>query len=124
MTFFIAMFILLMQFLWKYIDDLVGKGLEWDVIVELLIYASAGLVPMALPLATLLASLMTLGNLGENNELLAMKSAGISLPRIMVPLIFVTILITAWRIILKPLCRNTITVSRGSTASGGPISKK
>ncbi|KAB2869324.1 MAG: YjgP/YjgQ family permease [Bacteroidales bacterium] len=94
MTFFIAMFILLMQFLWKYIDDLVGKGLEWNVIVELLIYASAGLVPMALPLATLLASLMTLGNLGENNELLAMKSAGISLPRIMVPLIFVTIFIS------------------------------
>jgi len=88
------MFILLMQFLWKYIDDLVGKGLEWNVIVELLMYASAGLVPMALPLATLLASLMTLGNLGENNELLAMKSAGISLPRIMVPLIFVTIFIS------------------------------
>lgn len=85
------MFILLMQFLWKYIDDLVGKGLDADVIAELLLYASAGLVPMALPLATLLASLMTMGNLGENNELLAMKSAGISLPRIMIPLIFVTI---------------------------------
>ncbi|MGE0078606.1 MAG: LptF/LptG family permease [Bacteroidales bacterium] len=94
MTFFIAMFILLMQFLWKYIDDLVGKGLDWSVISELLLYASAGLVPMALPLATLLASLMTLGNLGENNELLAMKSAGISLPRIMVPLIFATIFIS------------------------------
>lgn len=94
MTFFIAMFILLMQFLWKYIDDLVGKGLEWNVIAELLLYASAGLVPMALPLSTLLASLMTLGNLGENNELLAMKSAGISLPRIISPLIFVTILIS------------------------------
>lgn len=94
MTFFIAMFILLMQFLWKYIDDLVGKGLEWDVIAELLLYASAGLVPMALPLATLLASLMTLGNLGENNELLAMKSAGISLPRIMIPLVFITIFIS------------------------------
>lgn len=83
-----------MQFLWKYIDDLVGKGLEGDVIAELLMYASAGLVPMALPLATLLASLMTLGNLGENNELLAMKSAGISLPRIMTPLVFVTIFIS------------------------------
>ncbi len=95
MTFFISMFILLMQFLWKYIDDLVGKGLEWDVIAELLLYASAGLVPMALPLATLLASLMTMGNLGENNELLAMKSAGISLPRIMIPLVFVTVLISS-----------------------------
>lgn len=94
MTFFIVMFILLMQFLWKYIDDLVGKGLDAHVIAELLLYASAGLVPMALPLSTLLASLMTLGNLGENNELLAMKSAGISLPRIMSPLIVITILIT------------------------------
>lgn len=94
MTFFIVMFILLMQFLWKYIDDLVGKGLELDIILELLLYASAGLVPMALPLATLLASLMTLGNLGENNELLAMKSAGISLPRIMSPLIVLAILVS------------------------------
>jgi lipopolysaccharide export system permease protein len=94
MTFFIVMFILLMQFLWKYIDDLVGKGLDLEVIAELLLYASAGLVPMALPLSTLLASLMTLGNLGENNELLAMKSAGISLPRIMKPLIFITIVIS------------------------------
>ncbi len=93
MTFFIVMFILLMQFLWKYIDDLVGKGLEWTVIVELMLYMSANLIPMALPLATLLAALMTMGNLGENNELLAMKSAGISLPRIMSPLIAVTIII-------------------------------
>jgi lipopolysaccharide export system permease protein len=94
MTFFIVMFILLMQFLWKYIDDLVGKGLSFDVIAELLLYASAGLIPMALPLSTLLASLMTMGNLGENNELLAMKSAGISLPRIMQPLIYITIVIS------------------------------
>lgn len=94
MTFFITMFVLLMQFLWKYIDDLVGKGLDWDVIAELLLYASAGLLPMALPLAILLASLMTMGNLGENNELLAMKSAGISLPRILTPLIFLTIFIS------------------------------
>ena len=83
-----------MQFLWKYIDDLVGKGLDWKVISELLVYASANLVPMALPLSTLLASLMTLGNMGENNELLAIKSAGISLPRILSPLIFITILIS------------------------------
>jgi lipopolysaccharide export system permease protein len=94
MTFFIAMFILLMQFLWKYIDDLVGKGLEWNVIAELLVYASANLVPMALPLSTLLAALMTMGNLGENNELLAIKSAGISLPRIMTPLIVITVAIS------------------------------
>ncbi len=94
MTFFITMFVLLMQFLWRYIDDLVGKGLSWDVIAELLLYASAGLLPLALPLATLLASLMTMGNLGENNELLAMKSAGISLPRILTPLIVLTIFIS------------------------------
>lgn len=94
MTFFIVMFILLMQFLWKYIDDLVGKGLGLDVIAELMLYASANLLPMALPLATLLAALMTLGNLGENNELLAMKSAGISLPQIIRPLVVVTVVIS------------------------------
>jgi len=93
MTFFIALFVLLMQFLWKYIDDLVGKGLDWKVIAELLTYASAGLVPMALPLAILLASLMTFGNLGENYELTAIKSSGISLPRIMMPLVVLTVFI-------------------------------
>jgi lipopolysaccharide export system permease protein len=76
-----------MQFLWKYIDDLVGKGLELSVIFELLSYASAGLVPLALPLAVLLSSIMTFGNLAEHNELMAIKSAGISLFRIMSPLI-------------------------------------
>jgi lipopolysaccharide export system permease protein len=83
-----------MQFLWKYIDDLVGKGLEWKVIAELLFYASSNLVPMALPLSTLLAALMTMGNMGENNELLAMKSAGISLPKILSPLVFITVIIS------------------------------
>lgn len=87
LTFFIVMFILLMQFMWMNIDMLVGKGLSMGVIVELLMYASATLIPMGLPLATLLASIMTMGNLGENNELLALKAAGISLPRIMKPLI-------------------------------------
>lgn len=96
MTFFIVMFILLMQFLWKYIDDLVGKGLEPHIILELLLYASAGLMPMALPLATLLSSLMTMGNLGEHNELLAMKSSGISLPGIMMPLFVVSLLVTGF----------------------------
>jgi lipopolysaccharide export system permease protein len=92
MTFFISLFVLLMQFLWKYIDDLVGKGLEWYIIAELLFYASASLVNMALPLAILLSSIMTLGNLGENYELVALRSAGISLGRIMYPLIIVAIL--------------------------------
>jgi len=78
-----------MQFLWKYIDDLVGKGLETHYIIELIFYASAGLVPMALPIAILLSSIMTFGNLGEHYELVTMKSAGIPLLRIMAPLIVV-----------------------------------
>ncbi|MEI6434472.1 MAG: LptF/LptG family permease [Bacteroidota bacterium] len=94
MTFFIALFILLMQFVWKYIDDLVGKGLEWYVIVKLLLYASSTFVPLALPLAILLSSLMMFGNLGEHYELVTMKAAGISLSRIMRPLIVVSILIS------------------------------
>lgn len=93
MTFFIAVFILLMQFLWKYVDDLVGKGLEWYVIAELLFYASATFVPMALPMAILLASLMTFGNLGERYELVALKASGISLRRIMQPLVIATVFI-------------------------------
>lgn len=93
-TFFVVVFVLLMQFLWKYIDDLIGKGLELSVISELLLYTSAGLVPLALPLAILLSSLMTFGNLGENFELTALKSAGISLQRIMSPLIILTILMS------------------------------
>lgn len=87
MTFFIVLFIVLMQFLWRYIDDLVGKGLEMSVIAELFFYAAVSMVPMALPLAILLASLMTFGNLGERFELTAMKAAGISLVRVMAPLI-------------------------------------
>ncbi len=87
MTFFIVLFIVLMQFLWKYIDDLVGKGLSMEVLGELFFYAAVTLVPMALPLAILLASLMTFGNLGEKFELTAMKAAGISLLRVMMPLI-------------------------------------
>lgn len=94
LTFFIVMFILLMQFMWMNIDLLVGKGLGPNVIMELLMYASATLIPMALPLATLLASIMTMGNLGENNELLALKAAGISLPRIMKPLVILMIVIS------------------------------
>ncbi len=87
MTFFIALFILLMQFLWKWVDELVGKGLEWYIISELMSYASITLIPLALPLSILLSSIMTFGNLGENYELVALKSAGISLFRIMLPLI-------------------------------------
>lgn len=83
-----------MQFLWKYVDDLVGKGLEWNLIAELLLYASANLVPMALPLSILLSSIMTYGNLGENYELVAIKSAGISLQRAMFPIFVITIFLS------------------------------
>jgi len=95
MTFFICLFIVLMQFLWKSIDDLVGKGLGVDVISELFFYAALTMVPMALPLAILLASLMIFGNLGENFELTAMKASGISLLRTMAPLIVLMVLIAA-----------------------------
>ncbi len=93
LTFFFVIFILLMQFLWKYIDDLIGKGLEMSVISEFLLYTSASLVPLALPLAVLLASLMTFGNLAENLELLAFKSSGISLFRIMAPVMVISVVI-------------------------------
>lgn len=87
MTFFICLFIVLMQFLWRYIDELVGKGLTIDLIGELFFYAALSMVPMALPLAILLASLMTFGNLGEHFELTAMKASGVSLLKVMSPLI-------------------------------------
>src|SRR5690606_19173053 len=87
LTFFIALFVLVMQFLWKYIDDLVGKGLNTFVLFELIFYASARLVPLALPLAVLLSSIMTFGSLGEHLELTAMKASGISLLRMMQPLV-------------------------------------
>ena len=95
-TFFISMFVLIMQFLWRMIDEIVGKGLEFTVIAELLIYVATTLVPMALPLAVLLSSIMTFGSLGENYELIALKSAGISLYRIMKPLIILIICLTVF----------------------------
>ena len=93
MTFCICMFIVMMQFLWRFIEDLVGKGLSFRVIAELFWYAALTMVPTALPLAILLASLMTFGNLGEKFELTAIKSAGISLYRIMAPLIILMVMI-------------------------------
>ena len=94
MTFAICLFLVLMQFLWKYVEDMVGKGLGLDVIGEMFFYAALNLIPMALPLAILLASLMVFGNMGENLELLAIKSAGIPLLRIMKPLIVLVFLIS------------------------------
>jgi lipopolysaccharide export system permease protein len=94
LAFFIVIFLLLMQFLWKYIDDLAGKGLSASVIAELLLYASASMVPMALPLSILLSSLMTFGNMGEHYELIAIKSSGISLQRLMAPLVVLVFFIS------------------------------
>ncbi|MDC0249438.1 LptF/LptG family permease [Flavobacteriales bacterium] len=93
-TFLIAIFLLLMQFLWKYIDDLVGKGLEFIQIAELIFYASARFVPVALPIAMLLASVMVFGKLAEKYELVALKSSGISLIRILFPLTIFAIIIS------------------------------
>lgn len=88
-TFFITLLVLIMQFFWLYIDDFVGKGLDTGIILEFMLYLTATLVPLALPLAILLSSLMTFGNLGESFELVAIKSSGISLLRFMRPLFFV-----------------------------------
>jgi lipopolysaccharide export system permease protein len=93
-TFFITLFVFMMQILWKYIDDLVGKGLDFLTLTKFLIYASATLVTLAMPIAILLSSIMTFGKLGENFELVAIKSSGISLLRFMRPLFFVSILLT------------------------------
>jgi lipopolysaccharide export system permease protein len=93
-TFFITLFVFMMQILWKYIDDLVGKGLDLLTLTEFLIYASATLVTLAMPIAILLSSIMTFGKLGENFELVAIKSSGISLLRFMRPLLFVTIFLS------------------------------
>lgn len=92
-TFFIAFFVLMMQSLWKYIDDLVGKGLDFWTICQFLWYASASLLMLAMPIAILISSIMTFGNLGESFELVAIKSAGISLLRFMRPLMMLTILL-------------------------------
>lgn len=94
LNFVIWMVVLDMQFLWLYIDDLMGKGLEWNIILELLIYASANWVPLALPLSVLLASIMTFGSLGETKELLALKASGISLFKIMKPLMVLMLFVS------------------------------
>lgn len=94
LTIFIVLFVLVLQFLWVYIDELVGKGLGLRVILEFLFWGTCTVIPLALPLATLLASIMTMGNMGEFNELLAMKAAGIPLLRIMRPLIILSFVIS------------------------------
>lgn len=92
-TFFITLFVLVLQFFWLYIDDIVGKGLDMFTIGTFILYVSATLVPLALPLAVLLSSIMTFGNLGETFELVAIKSAGIPLLRFMRPLFITSLFI-------------------------------
>ena len=92
-TFFITLFVLVLQFFWLYIDDIVGKGLDFFTIARFISYVTASVVPLALPLAVLLSSIMTFGNLGETFELVAIKSAGIPLLRFMRPLLITSLLI-------------------------------
>ena len=93
-TFFVAIFILLMQFLWTWVDEFIGKGVEFGVMFKLLFYTSVTFVPMALPLAILLSSLMCFGNLGEYYELVAMKASGISTWKVMRPLLYFSLVMS------------------------------
>ena len=94
-TFFICQFVLMMQFLWRYIDELIGKGLSMEILAQFFWYMGLMLVPQAMPLAILLSSLITFGNLGESSELTAIKAAGISLIQSFRSLIFLTLVISA-----------------------------
>jgi lipopolysaccharide export system permease protein len=91
-TFIVVLFIMLMQFIWIYIDDLAGKGLGFGVIAQLMFYVSAGIIPLALPLSVLLSSIMSFGNLGESYELIALKAAGVSIWRIFRPMYLIMLL--------------------------------
>ena len=100
-TFFIVLFVLLMQWVWLYVDDLVGKGLELNILAELFFYMSITFIPMALPLALLLASLMCFGNFGEHYELVAMKASGISMWRVMRPLVIFSLILSGFAFIIS-----------------------
>ena len=104
MSFFIALFVLIMQFLWKFIDDIIGKGVAVPVILEMFFYKSVSLFPLALPISVLLAAVMVMGSLGEQYELSSFKSAGIPLTRILLPLVGISTLIG----IFSFYCSNTI----------------
>ena len=93
-TFFVCLFVLMMQFLWRYIDELIGKGLSMEVMAQFFWYMALMLIPQALPLAILLSSLITYGNLGESSELTAIKAAGISLMQTFRPLVVIALIIT------------------------------
>ncbi len=103
LTFVTVVFILLTQYMLKYFDDFVGKGLGMDVFAELIFYFSINMTPMALPLAVLLSSLMTFGNLGEHFELTAIKGAGISLTRTLIPLFFFVVVLSILAFLFEQL---------------------
>ncbi|HMR17807.1 MAG TPA: LptF/LptG family permease [Sphingobacterium sp.] len=113
-TFCIVMFVLIMLFLFKYIDDLIGKGFEWYVILELLGYAASTNIAMALPLSMLLSSIMTFGNLGESYELVAIKAAGVSLRKAMTPLFFLVGLFAAGSFIFSDYILPVANLKMGS----------
>ena len=92
-TFFICLFVLMMQFLWRFVDELIGKGLSLEILAQFFWYMALMMIPQALPLATLLSSLITFGNIGESSELTAIKAAGISLMQTFRSLIVITLLI-------------------------------
>lgn len=100
-TFFIVLFVLLMQWIWLYVDDLVGKGLELNILGELFFYMSITFIPMALPLALLLASLMCFGDFGEHYELVAMKASGISMWKVMRPLVIFSFILSGFAFIIS-----------------------
>lgn len=104
MSFFLALFVLIMQFLWKFIEDIIGKGVGALVIMEMFFYKSVSLFPLSLPIAVLLASVMVMGNLAERYELSSFKSAGVSLTRILLPLIGMSTLVALFSF----YCSNTI----------------
>ena len=113
---FVVIFALMMQFLWLYIDELVGKGLGLSVILEFLFWGGCTILPLALPLTTLLASMMTIGQMAENNELMAMKSSGVSVLRVFSPLFLVSMVISVVAFFaandLVPLAYNQIYTMR------------
>ena len=88
-TFFVCLFVFMMQFLWKYVDELIGKGLTMDILAQFFYYAALTLIPTSLPLAILLAALISFGNLGESFELLDIKAEGISLMKVLRLLILI-----------------------------------
>ena len=100
MTFTVASFVLILQFFWRYIDDISGKGLDALTILELVGYLSVHLIPLALPLSILISSVMVMGNLSEKYELSSFKSAGVPLIRVMRPLIFLTVIISIFSFLI------------------------